>query len=122
MSSSTSRFKNVLAIYGSILACCLAVALMIGNNLENKAARLDLKVMTLELKGDSSVIDRMGKLRNLTRAKAETMQVAAIFLVVALALFSIAIGIDEATERSIILGSFFACLCSLYFLWNFWQI
>lgn len=113
-------YRNTLAVYGAIVACVLAIVLMLGNNLENKAARLDLKVMTLELKGDSSVIDRMGKLRNLTRARAETMQVAAIFLVVALALFSIAIVVEESTVWLIVGGSCLACLCSFYFLWRFW--
>jgi hypothetical protein len=118
----TSKYRKALAIYGAIVACVLAVLLMLGNNLENRAARLDLKVMTLELKGNTSVIDRMGKLRNLTRAKAETLQIAAIFLVVALALFSFAIIIEDAIIWPIVTASYLASLSSTYFLWQFFLI
>ena len=118
----SNKYRKTLAIYGAILACVLAIVLMLGNNYENRATRLDLKVMTLELKGDASVIDRMGKLRNLIRAKAETLQIAAIFLVVGLALFSIAITIEDAIIWPIVVASFLANVSSIYFLWRFFLV
>lgn len=119
MSSSTSPYKNALAVYGALVACILAIVLMLGNNYESKANRLDLKVMTLELKGDSSVIDRMGVLRNHTRAQAENLQVAALLLAIALVLFSTAIVIQNVTIWPLIGASFATSLSSFWLVWKF---
>jgi len=94
-----AKSRNIWAIYGAVIACAFAIVLMVQNDYDNRASRLDLKIMTLELKGQSSVIDRMGVLRNYTRATAEKLQVVAVLFAVALALFSAAIATDGWGSR-----------------------
>ena len=81
----TDRGKAYIAIWLSFLACAFAVANMKEDSFRSTASRLDLKVMTLEIKGPSALIPRMGKLRNETRAKAEQMEAAVVLLAIGLA-------------------------------------
>lgn len=84
------RIKSFTALYLVILACALAVVSMKEDDYRSQASRLDLKVMTLELKGQSAVIDRMGVLRNQSRAKAEQFQAAVLLLTIGLVIGSLA--------------------------------
>lgn len=113
----TDRYKSLIAIYLSITACCLAVASMKEDDYRSRAFRLDLKVMTLELKGQSSVIDRMGILRNQTRAKAEKMEAAVLLLAIAFAVASPALIAGVAGAWFLIGISWLASSGAVYFAW-----
>lgn len=88
----TDRARFILHWYIVIVATALAIILSHHNSMESRALRLDLKVMTLEIKGETDTIIPMGKLRNETRAKAEKLQRSALFLAIALATISPALG------------------------------
>lgn len=105
MNSINSASRNGLAVYGTVLACVLAIVLMVQGNYESTAGRLDLKVMTLELKKQANVIDRMGVLRNRIRAKAEMLQFAAFAFVVSMALFSWAVSLEGVPSWPFMWGS-----------------
>jgi hypothetical protein len=85
----TDRLKSLTALYLVILGCALAVVSMKEDDYRSRASRLDLKVMTLELKGQSAVIDRMGVLRNQSRAKAEQFEAAMLLLTIGLIIGSL---------------------------------
>jgi hypothetical protein len=67
-----------------------ALVSMKEDDYRSRASRIDLKVMTLELKGQSAVIDRMGTMRNQARAKAEQFEAAALLLTIGLVIGSLA--------------------------------
>ena len=114
----TDRAKSIVAIYLATIACCLAVVSMVEDEYRSRAFRLDLKVMTLELKGQSSIIDRMGVLRNHTRAKAAKMQTAVLLLAIAFAVASPALIANVAGAWFLILTSWVASGSAAYFVWG----
>jgi hypothetical protein len=83
------RLKSLTALYLVILGCALAVVSMKEDDYRSRASRIDLKVMTLELKGQSAVIDRMGTMRNQARAKAEYFEAAILLLTIGLVIGSL---------------------------------
>lgn len=81
ISTKTSIYRTV---YVAILGCALAVASMVERNYSETASRLDLKVMTLELKGKST--QKMGILRNDYRRRSVRFQFAVTLLAIAVAM------------------------------------
>ena len=100
-----------LSVYAVVIASALALVLMIGNDYQIAAGRVDLKIMTLRLQKQAPTIPKLGKLRNRIRAKAEELQKAAFFLVISLALISVAIASSGFVVRPIFLASLFAAGC-----------
>jgi len=82
---------NVTAAWIAILVLALGVASHFESDHRQQAQRLDLKVMTLELKGTSAVIPRMNRWRNEARAKAEKWERAVLSLSLAAAIAAISI-------------------------------
>jgi hypothetical protein len=71
---SDARLKNLAALWVVVLGFAVIVTAQAEDEHRRTAARLDLKVMTLELKGQSAVIDRMGRWRNAERARANAWE------------------------------------------------
>ena len=65
-----ASLKNLAALWVVILGFAVIVTAQAEDEHRRTASRLDLKVMTLELQGNATVIDRMGRWRNAERAKA----------------------------------------------------
>ena len=82
---------NITAAWIAIVVLALGVASDRESEFRQQAQRLDLKVMTLELKGQSAVIDRMGVFRNETRATAEKWEAVVLRLSLAAAIAAVAI-------------------------------
>ncbi len=110
----SKHFSIVLALYMSLVASSLAIVISKGNSYENQALRLDLKVMTLELKGQSSVIDRMGRLRNAVRAKAEVFQTSALLLAIAVTVLAPALSTLNPAIFFLVAVSFIASAYAYY--------
>ena len=72
--------KNIAAVWVTILVVAFGLASNQEDNYRQKAQRLDLKIMTLEMTGKPKVIPRMGKLRNESRAMAEVWENRALVL------------------------------------------
>jgi hypothetical protein len=83
--------NDLTAVWIAILVLALGVASDRESQFRQEAQRLDLKVMTLELQGNSSIIDRMGVLRNQKRATAERWESTALSLSLAAAIAAVTI-------------------------------
>jgi hypothetical protein len=114
------RFRSVIAVYLVLLGCALAVVSMKENDYRSRASRLDLKVMTLELKGQSAVIDRMGVLRNQARAKAEQFEAAALMLTISLVIGSLAALFAVPIAFVPLIVSWVVMAGAWYFVWLAW--
>jgi hypothetical protein len=115
----TDAIRAFISVYLMAIACAFGLVSIEQGNFESQASRLDLKVMTLELKGQSSVIDRMGVLRNHTRAKAVKMEQAVRLLAIALPVAATALVIAWLPVALMLMGvSMVAVVGSWWFIWT----
>jgi len=96
--------QNVTAAWIALLVLALGVASHFESDHRQKAQRLDLKVMTLELKRTSAVIPRVNRWRNETRATAEKWERAVLSLSLAAAIAAISITVTG--RMWLLLGGF----------------
>lgn len=77
--------RTGIAIYLAFVACILGVANIAEGNYRELAQRADLKLMVLELKGQSAVIPKFGILRNQKRRIANRIQAGVVLILISLA-------------------------------------
>jgi hypothetical protein len=86
---TSSSLKNFAALWIVVLGFAVIITTQAEDEHRRTAARLDLKVMTLEIKGQSAVIDRMGRWRNAERAAANAWEDVVLRLAVAAVLAAV---------------------------------
>ena len=102
-----SRLKNLTALWVVVLGFAVILTAQAEDEHRRTAARLDLKVMTLELQGRSAVIDRMGRWRNDERAKANAWEGVVLRLAAAAVLAAVSmqvVGVIASAILAISLG------------------
>jgi len=85
----TARAKFT-AIWAAILMIAWGLAVKFEGDYRDLAARLDLKILTLEVKGSGAVIPHMNDWRNANRAAAKRLEAAVVALGVAAGVAAIA--------------------------------
>jgi len=107
--------KWLARLYLIAVSIALGGTLLLQSDYESKALRLDLKVMTLEIKDQSAIIDRMGKFRNQTRAIAQKLQLAVFLLLIAVILGAEGRRVEGSDDWFLIAVSVMATGAASYF-------
>ncbi len=105
-----------------LLTLALILSAKFENDYRTRAHRLDLKVMTLELKGQSAIIDRMGRWRNETRATAERFEAAVLSFSAAAAFAGIALAAPGIWLVVMPLSALAAISGTGFGGWAFWAV
>ena len=100
-----TRLKNLAALWVVVLGFAVILTAQAEDEHRRTAARLDLKVMTLELQGQSAVIDRMGRWRNDERAKANAWEGVVLRLAAAAVLAAVSMQVVGVTASAILVIS-----------------